>query len=63
MPRWFNVAAMSRSFVTSGQHWSLRGEYSYYDFGTRNFSIPGPAGGTDVRLTASIVTGSINYRW
>jgi outer membrane immunogenic protein len=49
--------------LAGGQHWSLRGEYSYYDFGKQNFVIPGPSGGTDVHPTVNVVTGSINYRF
>jgi outer membrane immunogenic protein len=49
--------------IAVGSHWSIRGEYSYLDLGTQNFAVPGPSGGSDVELTANIVTGAINYRW
>lgn len=49
--------------IAASQHVSLRGEYGYYDFGTQNFAVPGPSGGTNVHLTSSVVTGSINLRF
>ena len=49
--------------VALDSHWSIRGEYSYVDLGIQNFVIPGPGGGTDVHLTANLVTGALNYRW
>lgn len=49
--------------VALGRHWSVRGEYDYADLGTQNFSLPSAGGGYDVHLTASIVTGAINYHW
>lgn len=49
--------------VALGPHWSLRGEYDFMDFGTQNFSLPSAGGGYDVHLTASLVTGALNYRW
>ena len=45
-------------------HWSVRGEYRYSDFGTKNYAIPAPGGqGTNVHLTASLLTAALNYRW
>jgi outer membrane immunogenic protein len=49
--------------IALDSHWSIRGEYSYVDLGTQNFVVPGPGGGTDVHLTANLVTGALNYRW
>jgi outer membrane immunogenic protein len=45
--------------VALDSHWSIRGEYSYVDHGTQNFMVPGPGGGTDVHLTATLVTGAL----
>jgi outer membrane immunogenic protein len=45
-------------------HWSVRGEYRYSDFGTKNYAIPAPGNqGTNVHLTASLLTAAVNYRW
>jgi outer membrane immunogenic protein len=45
-------------------NWSLRGEYRYHDFGTKNYAIPSPGGqGTDVHLTASTATIGLNYKF
>jgi outer membrane immunogenic protein len=45
-------------------NWSLRGEYRYHDFGTKNYDVPGPGGqGTDVHLTASTATIGLNYKF
>jgi len=49
--------------VAFGQHWSVRADYSYVDLGTQSFMVPGPGGGTNVHLTASVVTGGLNFRW
>jgi outer membrane immunogenic protein len=49
--------------IALGEHWSLRADYSYVDLGTQNFTVPGPGGGTNVHLTANIVTGGLNLRW
>ena len=45
-------------------NWSLRGEYRYHDFGTKNYSYQALGGqGTDVHLTASTVTLGLNYKF
>jgi outer membrane immunogenic protein len=49
--------------IAMGGHWSVRGDYAYIDFGKQNFKIPGADGGSDVHLTTSAITGSVNYRW
>ncbi|MEJ0013028.1 MAG: outer membrane protein [Bauldia sp.] len=45
------------------QKWTVRGEYRYTDLGTKNYAVPGPAGGTNVHLVASSFQLGLNYRF
>lgn len=45
-------------------HWTLKGEYRYFDGGSQNYSVPTlPGAGTDVDLTIQTVRFGVNYNF
>ncbi len=46
------------------QNWTIRGEYRYSDFGSKNYAVPSPGGlGTDVDLQLHTVSLGLNYKF
>jgi len=57
------VAAGGVEFAIN-EHWTLKGEYRYFDGGSQNYTVPTiPGAGTDVDLTIQTVRFGVNYNF